>query len=284
MSQNLCLLTIHAHPDDEASKGAGTVAKYADEGIKTVLVCCTGGEEGEILNPEMKTPENQSNLKEIRQAELEKSVEIIGYHVLEHLGYRDSGMEGSDANGHSNAFAKLPLEEPVEKLVKIIRQEKPSVIITYSDEQGGYRHPDHVRVHDISRPAFDMAGDPDAFPEAGEPFQPSKLYYTVWSRTRIEAMHKKFLELDLKSPYEEWWFKRPSNEDKITTRVEVEKWYDRRCDALLAHKTQVDPASSFWFGLPREVAAKAYPYDDYILAHSLFETELPEEDIFAGLR
>ncbi len=284
MNQDLCLLTIHAHPDDEASKGAGTVARYSDEGIKTVLVCCTGGEEGEILNPEMQTPENQNNLKKVRQAELEKSVEIIGYHVLEHLEYRDSGMEGSDANGHSNAFAKSPLEEPVEKLVKIIRREKPNAIITYSDEQGGYRHPDHVRVHEISGPAFEMAGDPDAFPEAGEPFQPSKLYYTVWSRSRIEALHKKFIELNLESPYEEWWFKRPSNEDKITTRVEVEKWYDRRCDALLAHKTQVDPTSAFWFGLPREVAASAYPYDDYILAHSLLETEFPEEDIFAGLR
>ncbi len=284
MSTELSLMAIYAHPDDEASKGAGTVARYTDEGIKSVLVCCTGGEEGDIINPEMDSEEVKANLAEIRLKELQDSVNIIGYQTLEMLDYRDSGMEDSEANKNPEAFSNRPIEEVLEKLVRIIRREKIDVIVSYPDNKGGYRHPDHVRVFEIAEPAFFMAGDSDVFPEAGEPWQPSKLYHTVWSRERIESLHKKFLELKLESPYEEWWFKRPTFDDEITTRVKVEKWYDRRCDALLAHKTQVDPKSPFWFGLPRDVAAAAYPYDDYVLVQSRVETELPEDDLFAGIR
>lgn len=286
----LCLLTVHAHPDDEASKGAATVAKYSDEGIKSVLVCCTGGEEGKILNEndsDQNDSANNSNgerVREIRAKELQKSADIIGYDVLEFLGYRDSGMPDSEANNHPDAFVANPLEEAIERLVKIIRREKPYAIVTYSDDQQGYQHPDHIRVHDISKPAFHLAGDKNAFPDAGEPFAPSKLYYTVWSRERVVALHEKFLELNLKSPYEGWGLDRHSQDNRVTTRIEVGKWYDRRCDSLLAHASQVDSESPFWFGLPRDVASKAYPYDDYILAESLVETKIPEDDFFAGLR
>ena len=134
------------------------------------------------------------------------------------------------------------------------------MVVTYGDDQQGYPHPDHLRVHDITIPAFDQAGDPNAFPDLGEPWQPSKLYYTMWSRARILATHEKFLELGLESPFGEDWFKRPSQEERITTSVPLDGAYaDVRSDALLAHATQVDPTSPFWFGLPREVIARDPP-------------------------
>ena len=158
------------------------------------------------------------------------------------------------------------------------------MIITYGDDQRGYPHPDHLRVHDISLPAFEAAGDPTAYPDAGEPWQPLKLYYVVWSRARIEATHDKFVELGIESPFGEDWFERPSQDDQITTSIDIADWYDVRLDALLAHETQVDPTSPFWFGLPREVSRTVHPFDDYILARSRVDTELPESDLFAGLR
>jgi mycothiol S-conjugate amidase len=281
---DLCLLTVHAHPDDEASKGAPTVARYHDEGVRTVLVCCTGGEAGDILNPAMDTPEVKARIHEVRQEELARSAEIIGYDQVELLGYRDSGMPDSEENAHPDNFANAPLSEAVGKLVEIIRRERADVIITYGDDQSGYPHPDHLRVHDISLPAFEAAGDPTAYPEAGEPFQPSKLYYVVWSRARIQATHDKFVELGIESPFGEDWFKRPSQDEQITTSIEIGEWFDVRLDSLLAHATQVDPTSPFWFGLPRDVSRTVHPYDDYVLARSRVDTELPESDLFAGLR
>ena len=276
------ILCVHAHPDDESSKGAGTIARYADAGAVATLVCCTGGEEGDILNPAMDRPEIRNRLAEVRLEELAKAAEIIGYRNVLMLGYRDSGMKDSEANSHLDSFAAAPLDEAVGRLVKILRTERPHVVTAYADQEG-YDHPDHVRVHEISVEAFDAAGDPDAYPEAGEPWQPLKLYYSAWSRERILALHNKFLELSLKSPYEEWWFERPSQDHRITTKVDVGDWHDRRWDALLAHATQVDPESPFWFGLPRAVARDAYPWEDFILAKSHVETTLPEEDLFAGI-
>src|SRR5438067_9250464 len=151
----LCLLTVHAHPDDEASKGAGSVARYHAEGIRTVLVCCTGGEEGDILNAAMDTPEVRARLDEIRMEELARAVEVIGYDEVVMLGYRDSGMPDTAANADPRSFAQAPLEEAIGKLVAVVRRERPQVMVTYGDEQTFYPHPDHIRVHDISIEAFD---------------------------------------------------------------------------------------------------------------------------------
>ncbi|CAM8646730.1 mycothiol_Mca, mycothiol conjugate amidase Mca [Acidimicrobiia bacterium] len=280
----LCLLSVHAHPDDEASKGAPTVARYKAEGIRSVLVTCTGGEEGDILNPAMDRPEIRGNLAAVRLAELEAAANVIGYDVVELLGYRDSGMPDSEANARPDAFANAELDEAVGRLVAIIRRERPQVILTYGDDQQGYPHPDHLRVHDISLPAFDLAGDPAYRPELGEPFEPSKLYYSVWARARVQATHEKFLELGLESPFTEEWFQRPSDDHRITTSINIEDHFDVRLDALLAHATQVDPESTFWFGLPRNVARTVHPFEDFILARSRVESALPEIDLFAGLR
>lgn len=278
-----CLLSIHAHPDDEASKGAPTVAKYKTEGVRAVLVTCTGGEEGDILNPAMDRPEIRADLAAVRKRELEAASALIGYDELVLLGYRDSGMPDSEANARPDAFANADLDEAVARLVKIIRREQPQVILTYGDDQQGYPHPDHLRVHDISLPAFDLAGDHTYRPDLGEPFTPLKMYYSVWSRARVEATHAKFVELGLESPFSDDWFTRPSQDDRVTTSIDIEPWFDVRLEALLAHATQVDPESAFWFGLPREIARTVHPFEDYILAHSRVETSVPETDLFAGI-
>lgn len=288
-SQRLRLLTVHAHPDDEASKGAPTIAKYLAEGIPATLVCCTGGECGDILNPAMERPEVREHLAEVRRAELDASVDAIGYDRLDLLGYRDSGMPDTPENARPDNFWNAPLDEAVGRLVAIIRRDRPQVIVTYGDDQRHYAHPDHLKVHDITLPAFDRAGDPDWYPEAGEPWQPLKLYYTEWSPTRIRALHGKYEELGIDSPFAGDWIERihaGEVPDRITTKIDISEHYHVREAALLAHATQVDPKESFWFGLPTEVARDAHPYDDYVLARSLVG-EVPDDavetDLFAGI-
>ncbi len=282
--ESLCLLAVHAHPDDEASKGAGTVAKYHEAGVRTVLVTCTGGEEGDILNLAMDRPEVRERLVEVRGEELANAAKVIGYDEVVMLGYRDSGMPDSEANARPDNFWNAPLEESTGLLVEVVRRERPQVIITYNDDQTGYPHPDHLRVHDISLRAFALSGDPDAYPGLGQPWTPSKLYYSVWSRKRIEAMHHKMIELGVESPFSEDWFKRPSYDDRITTSIAVGDYYEARKEGLLAHATQVDPRSPFWFGLPDEIMRTLHPFDDYVLAESRVETSIPEDDLFTGLR
>jgi mycothiol S-conjugate amidase len=285
-SAPLRLLTVHAHPDDESSKGAPSIAKYRSEGILATLVCCTGGEAGDILNPAMDRPEVRENLAKVRVEELNTAAAIIGYENVEMLGYHDSGMADSETNARPDNFWNAPLDEAVERLVRIIRRDRPQVIVTYGDDQQHYAHPDHLKVHEITLPAFARAGDPSWYEDAGEPWQPLKLYYTEWSKERIQALHGKYLELGLDSPFGGEWIERieaMESADRITTRVEIAEFYEAREHGLLAHATQVDPTEKFWFGLPTDVARNVHPFDDYVLAQSLVESELPESDLFAGI-
>ncbi len=285
MPDRLCLLSVHAHPDDEASKGAATVARYHAEGVRTVLVCCTGGEEGDILNPAMDTPEVRADIGAVRMAELKASTEIIGYDETVLLGYRDSGMPGSEANANPASFGQAPLDEAVGRLVAAIRRERPQVVVTYGEDHSGYPHPDHIRVHDISILAFDSAGDPDRFLDAGPPFAPSKLYYSVWPASRFRQIHAKFGELGLESPFDEKWLKRIERDEKFTTTIDIDGYQDVRGAALRAHATQVDPNSPFWFGLPPEVMRGIHPTEEFLLARSrIGPTDVTEDDLFAGLR
>ncbi len=280
-------MTVHAHPDDESSKGPATVARYHDQGVHTVLACCTGGEEGDILNPAMDRPEVKANMPEYRQQELAAATKIIGYDEVVMLGYRDSGMPGSEANGRPESFAMAPLEEAVGRLVAVIRRVRPQVIVTYPDEQTRYPHPDHLRVHEISAVAFEAAADPGAYPEAGEPYAPAKMYYTVWSVARMRAIHEKFLELGLESPYSDERLKRMFDGPlpTFTTTIDVTGYEDIRTEALRAHATQIDPNSSMWFGrLPPEVQKAVPSTDDYQLARNrLGSLEVREDDLFAGV-
>lgn len=284
MDSQLCLLTVHAHPDDEASKGAATVARYHAEGVRTILVCCTGGEEGDILNPAMDRPDVRENIHDVRMRELAASAAIIGFDEVVMLGYRDSGMPDTEANRHLDNFANADLEEAVGRLVRIIRRERPQVMITYPEVQGQYRHPDHLRVHEVSIPAFDLAGDPDYRVEVGDPWRPSKLYYTVRSRNRMKGRHAAFLEQGLDSPYDKTRLERPSQDDRITTQISIDSHAAVRLDALRAHATQIDPNSKRYFGLPEEVEHSIHPFDDYVLARGPEPTLRPENDLFAGIR
>jgi mycothiol S-conjugate amidase len=287
--ERLTLLQVHAHPDDEASKGAGTTAKYAAEGVHNVLVCCTGGEAGDILNPAVEHPGSPEAMYALRMAELAESVRVLGYHSLHMLGYRDSGMPDTDDNARADNFANAPLEEAVGRLVAIIREERPQVIITYRDDRDFYPHPDHIRVHEISGPAFDLAGDPEAYPEAGVAWQPLKLYYVSWSIARVKALHEAYLARGEESAYASW-FERgfdTNRTDEFTTLIDVGDFLAKRRGALLAHRTQVDP-NGHWMRLPDSVIREVFPWEEYTLARSLVDNHVPEgefeDDLFAGIR
>jgi mycothiol S-conjugate amidase len=261
------------------------VARYHAEGVRTVLVCCTGGEAGDILNPAMDTPEVRADIGAVRLAELKAATDIIGYDETVMLGYRDSGMPGTEANENPDSFAQAPLDEAVGRLVEVIRRVRPQVILTYPEDQSEYPHPDHLRVHEISVVAFDAAGQADRFPDAGPPFTPSKLYYSVWPAERFRQIHAKFLELGLESPFDEKRLSRLTREDPFTTTIDVEGFTDVRGKALKAHATQVDPNSPFWFGLPPEVLKDIRPVDHFRLARSrVGAVDVIEDDLFAGLR
>jgi mycothiol S-conjugate amidase len=297
MEANLSLLAVHAHPDDEASKGAPTVAKAAASGVHTVLVCCTGGEEGDLQNPALREPgqpfhglqpeDEKRVLAELRPAELTHSAEIIGFHEVVMLGYRDSGMQDAPANDHPSSFHRAPIDDAVGRLVAVIRRTRPHVVLTYGDDQRGYPHPDHLKVHDVSVLAYDRAGDPAWYPELGEPWQPAKLYYTVWAKARLVAVHEALLARRGASPFDQEWLDRPGHDDRITTKVDVGAFLWARSGALRAHATQVDPTEPWWFGLDDDELAEVYPFEDWVLARS--EVGFPEpgtyeDDVFAGVR
>jgi mycothiol S-conjugate amidase len=288
MAEKLRLMAVHAHPDDESSKGAATMAKYVADGHEVMVVTCTGGERGDILNPAMERPDVAENMIEYRKSEMARAAEILG---VRHrwLGFIDSGLPQGDPLPPlpEGCFALVPLEESVPRLVEVMREFKPHVVITY-DENGGYPHPDHIRCHEISVPAFEAAGDPDLYPEAGEPWTPLKLYYTHgFSRARMVAMHEALLARGIESPYSEWLEKwteeRGDIAHRVTTKIECAEYFEVRDAALIAHATQIDPKSR-WFAVPLDVQREVWPYEDFELARSLVDTTLPEDDLFSGIR
>lgn len=289
---SLCLLTVHAHPDDESSKGAGTVARYHAAGVRTVLVTATGGEEGDILNPAMDREGIKERMAEVRREELARAAAIIGYDEVVLLGYRDSGMPDSPANADPRSFARAPLDEAVGRLVEVVRQVRPQVIVTYPKEQSNYPHPDHLRVNEISDLAFGAAADPAAYPDAGEPWQPLKLYYVTWSVRRMHAMHEAFVERGMESPFTDERLARMleslEKAEPPTTVIDVRGFAGVSREALRAHATQVDPNAAHWFGLPPELDDQIHPYEEYALARDLTggSGEGPdgtEDDLFAGV-
>jgi mycothiol S-conjugate amidase len=278
---------VHAHPDDESSKGAATTAKYVAEGVDVHVVTCTGGERGSILNPKMERPDVLANMTEIRRQEMERARDILGV-TQDWLGFVDSGWPEGDPPPPlpEGCFGLEDVDVAAERLVRLMRSFRPHVVTTY-DEKGGYPHPDHIQCHNISVAAFDAAGDPDRYPDAGEPWQPLKLYYHhSFNRPRTQAIHDAMIEHGLESPYAERleeWKPDPEHDARITTRVPCADWFGVRDQALLAHATQIDP-DGLWFAVPRELQQKVWPTEDYELARSSVDTELPEDDLFAGIR
>lgn len=284
---DLRLLHVHAHPDDESSKGAASTAKYVAEGVDVLVATCTGGERGSILNPNMDRPDVLANIAEIRRQEMDEARRVLGIRQA-WLGWVDSGYPEGDPlpplpNG---CFAGMKVEDAAAPLVRLIREFRPQVMTTY-DENGGYPHPDHIMCHQVSVHAFEAAGNPDAYPELGEPWQPLKLYYHhSFNRPRTQALNDAMLARGLESPYAErlsQWEPDPEHDNRITTRVPCAEYFPVRDRALLAHATQIDPDGP-WFEVPLEVHQQAWPTEDYELARSLIDTELPEDDLFAGVR
>jgi mycothiol S-conjugate amidase len=287
VTEGLRLMNVHAHPDDESSKGAASTAKYVAEGVDVHVVTCTGGERGSILNPSMDRPDVLANMAQIRRQEMDRAREILGV-TQDWLGFVDSGWPEGDPKPPlpPGCFGLVSPEDGAAPLVRLIRQFKPHVITTY-DENGGYPHPDHIMCHLITVKAWEAAGDPTAYPDAGEPWQPLKLYYQhTFHRDRILAIHEAMLARGLESPYAERlaeWEPNPEHERRVTTRVPCAEYFPVRDRALIAHATQIDPEGS-WFAVPLEVHQEAWPTEDYELAESLVKTEIPEDDLFAGVR
>lgn len=286
MSEQLRLMTVHAHPDDESSKGAATMARYVSEGVDVVVATLTGGERGSILNPVMDRPDVRDNLPEIRRDEMAQAREVLGIRQL-WMGFVDSGLPEGDPRPPlpEGCFALQPVEVAAKPLVRAIREHRPHVMVTY-DQNGGYPHPDHIMCHRVSVEAFEAAGDPDRYPDAGEPWQPLKLYYErVLHKARFQALHEGMETRGLESPYRERIAKmeeRGSQAPEVTTRVECGEWFEVRDKALISHATQVNP-ESFWFACPLDVQRAEWPTEDYHLARSLVDTTVPEKDLFAGV-
>ncbi|MDQ1694648.1 MAG: mycothiol S-conjugate amidase, partial [Frankiaceae bacterium] len=263
------LLAVHAHPDDEASKGSATVARYVREGVDVLVATCTGGERGSILNPAMDRPDVIANLAGIRHREMERAIGLLGAHHS-WLGFVDSGLPEGDPLPPlpDGCFALEPLEIAAEPLVRLVRTFRPHVITTY-DENGGYPHPDHIMCHRVSIEAFDAAPDPERYPGTGEPWQPLKLYYQeTFHKERVQALHDAVVLLGLESPFSEWlasWVDKPDDVGRITTRIECSDFFHLRDEALIAHATQVDPTGR-WFAVPLDVQRRAWPTEDYQLA------------------
>jgi mycothiol S-conjugate amidase len=282
-------MAVHAHPDDESSKGAATMARYVSEGAQVMVCTLTGGERGDVLNPAMDHPEIKADMARIRQEEMARAREILGVQQR-FLGFVDSGLPEGDPKPPlpEGCFAVTPVAEAVEPLVRAVREFRPHVMLTY-DSNGGYPHPDHVMTHRVAVAAFEAAGDPDAYPGCGEPWQPLKLYYFVtFHRARFVALHEEMLSRGLESPYAEIFERARERGDdwdelEITTKVQCGDFFEVRDEALKAHATQVDP-NGFWFRCPLEVQRAAWSTEDYHLARSVVDTELPEDDLFAGIR
>ncbi|MDE1536812.1 MULTISPECIES: mycothiol conjugate amidase Mca [Actinotignum] len=264
------LLCVHAHPDDESSKGAATLASYARLG-RVRVVTCTGGERGDILNPLFDDAALAGRtMAQLRREEMAAAARILGIeHVF--LGFVDSGLpEGyPDVELPADSFARATDADVHRALVAQIREFRPQVVTTY-DENGGYPHPDHLRTHTATLAAVRLAGEP-CWPELGKPWQVSKLYYDAnLSFTRLRTLHEAILAAGQASPFTEWLteaaqFPRPRH--AATTRVDVVAYFPLRDAAMRAHASQIDPNGLF-FAAPRELEAQVWPHEDFYLAAS----------------
>jgi mycothiol S-conjugate amidase len=283
----LRLLAVHAHPDDESSKGAGTLAYYRSRGAEVTVVSCTGGEEGRVLNDQLApwaVVRASRDLPGLRRLEMANAAAVTGIDQR-WLGYVDSGWPEDGEPEPVNSFASIPLEISAEPLVRVIRELRPQVLITY-DENGGYPHPDHIRTHEISIYARDAAADPTRYPSAGPAWQIQKTYYDrTINGPRVQAIYDALLARDpdgeVVKQMEEIrrWFDRP---DLATSHVPVSDFFETRDRALLSHASQVSPDSTF-FLWPNDLQREVWPTEDFQLVDSTVASDLPESDLFAGV-
>jgi mycothiol conjugate amidase Mca len=292
-------MTVHAHPDDETIGTGGVMARYSRAGDRVICVTCTGGEEGEIVVPEMDTPENHARLGQIRAEELRAALEVLGPIGSRRLGYRDSGMMGVPANDTDGNLWVADVDEAAGRLVRIVRELRPQVIVSYNDF-GGYGHPDHIRAAQLSVLAFERAGDAAWYPEQVadglEPWQPLKRYQIVMDLGRRPELMERLEQRGVKT----WMTPDPGETDverqereaflgrmqdaqgPRTTSVDISEQVERKLDALRAHVTQIRPTDFFLALTPSEWRELA-PTEDFTLAESKVGVRIPEGDLFAGL-
>ena len=280
------ILFVHAHPDDEASKGAATAARYVDEGHRVVLVTCTDGAAGEVLNPRFDTGLLDAvPLVRVRADELAASVRAIGFTATHRLGFADSGWHEDPADVPDGTFARTPLDVAGAALAAVVRAERPHVVVTYP-EDGGYPHPDHIMTHLVTMRGLALAADPAHTGDAAAPTAPwrvAKVYAgSAFPRERILALHEAQLAVGIESTHAEWLATRREDEPPPDARVRCDAWFARRDAALRAHVSQVDPEGD-WFDVPLAAEIAAYPWEPYQLLASEVVTRLPEEDLLAGL-
>jgi N-acetyl-1-D-myo-inositol-2-amino-2-deoxy-alpha-D-glucopyranoside deacetylase len=307
----LTLMTVHAHPDDETIGTGGTMAKAVREGRRVVLVTCTRGEMGEIVVPELDTPDNHRRLGEIRAGELERAMAHLGVTEWENLGYRDSDMMGRPGNHDARCFWQANLDEAIGRLVFLVRTYRPDVITTYNDF-GGYGHPDHIRTHLVAVGAFARAGDPSWYPEqlapehggtgAPEaegglaPWAAAKLYEQAMPasvrlalKERMEAMGERSFwsppedaTPEQLAEFEAYVERMLIPDDVVTTWVDVDAYLDQRWAAIREHVTQIGPENPFIrFG--KDAWREFWSREAFVRRESRVPARDAEDDVFAGL-
>lgn len=266
----LTLMAVHAHPDDEVLGTGGLLARCAAQGIRTVLVTCTNGEQGDDSGG-VKPGEpghNAAEVAERRLAELRESADLLGIAHLELLSHRDSGMAGWSTNDDPGAFANVPLDESAGRLAELMERYRPQVVVTY-DENGGYGHPDHIQAHRIALAAAEKSGVPD------------KLYYTAIPRSGIrqmfDAVREAGVEIDFDPPED---FGTP--DELITSVVDVSEHVDAKRKALQAHASQGE--SIFLLRLPEEMQQAAFSSESFVRHFCRVQAPDKEDDLFEGLR
>jgi mycothiol conjugate amidase Mca len=286
MSEPLTIMAVHAHPDDECISTGGSLARYSAEGLRTVLVTATHGEEGEIVDPSMDPDEVRPKLGDVRLEELRCACQQLGIGESRLLGYRDSGMAGTPANQHPECFAQADLHEAVGRMVRLVRELRPHVLTCY-DEKGGYGHPDHVRVNRVTIAAFHAAGDPARYPDVGPaPWQPQKLYYTAYPRSYILQRYEIMRSMGAETPLDRPDFdprRVGTPDERITSRIEIRPHLDQKMGALRCHRSQVPP--TWWYlQIPRHLLSDKFNQEFFIRMASHVPAPDPEDDLFAGLR
>src|SRR5947209_743982 len=289
------MLLVHAHPDDETIGNGATMAKYVAEGAHVTLVTCTLGEEGEILVPDLVHlgADKEDRLGEHRIGELADAMKALGVTDHRFLGgagrWRDSGMMGTPSNDNPACFWQADLEVAVGELVRVMREVRPQVVITYN-ENGGYGHPDHIQAHRVAVAAFDAAGDPGRYPDAGEPWQPTKLYYTAFPVSFLRMGYDALKEMGEEAPFgvtspEELTFGDP--DETVTTEIDARAYLEAKLDAMRAHATQITTDGPF-FALSNNIGNRAFGLEFYRLIRGSLQSygaegESRESDLFAGV-
>ncbi|MEO7118777.1 MAG: PIG-L family deacetylase [Candidatus Limnocylindrales bacterium] len=299
MAATHSVMLVHAHPDDETIATGGVMSRYSHEGHRVICVTCTGGEHGEIVVREMDTPENHARLAEIRRGELERALAQLGPITHHWLGYHDSGMMSTPHNDATESFWQADHDEATARIVRLIRQERPEVLVSYNDF-GGYGHPDHIRAATTTKLAFQRAGDPAAHPEqlaeGLQPWQPLKLYETVLDIGR----RTEFIDLMKEKGIKSWWVPPDDETDEqraereghqqqmtdaqgpVTTRVSIIDQTEAKLAAMREHVTQL-PAEGFFLAFDADEWRNIQPTEDFTLIESRQGVRLPEDDLFAGL-